>query len=162
MGEPNTPSRHLEKPESNPPDCQGQQFPGKGWKRGRSRSGAEGAARGVLGVPSPARALPIFQQRIPCNSDPLMVPCVSPGRVQPPTRGKRTPELSLRRPLPGSRAGSAAPAFHRSLAAGPVHPPPESHLAAPPRTKRCSCNSWLDKECIYFCHLDIIWVNTPG
>uniref|UniRef100_A0A8C3RZI0 Endothelin 2 n=1 Tax=Chelydra serpentina TaxID=8475 RepID=A0A8C3RZI0_CHESE len=31
-----------------------------------------------------------------------------------------------------------------------------------PRTKRCSCNSWQDKECIYFCHLDIIWVNTPG
>ncbi|NWT94209.1 EDN2 protein, partial [Urocynchramus pylzowi] len=42
------------------------------------------------------------------------------------------------------------------------HPPPESHLAARPRSKRCSCNSWLDKECIYFCHLDIIWVNTPG
>ncbi|XP_012401452.1 endothelin-2 [Sarcophilus harrisii] len=33
-----------------------------------------------------------------------------------------------------------------------------SHL----RIKRCSCNSWLDKECVYFCHLDIIWVNTPG
>nr|XP_033813230.1 endothelin-2 [Geotrypetes seraphini] len=31
-----------------------------------------------------------------------------------------------------------------------------------PRSKRCSCNSWLDKECIYFCHLDIIWINTPG
>ncbi|XP_051519279.1 endothelin-2 [Myxocyprinus asiaticus] len=30
------------------------------------------------------------------------------------------------------------------------------------RTKRCSCSSWLDKECIYFCHLDIIWVNTPS
>lgn len=30
------------------------------------------------------------------------------------------------------------------------------------RTKRCSCNNWLDKECIYFCHLDIIWVNTPS
>lgn len=29
------------------------------------------------------------------------------------------------------------------------------------RTKRCSCNSWDDKECVYFCHLDIIWVNTP-
>ncbi|NXE05707.1 EDN2 protein, partial [Lophotis ruficrista] len=46
------------------------------------------------------------------------------------------------------------------------HPPPGSHLAAAGaprlRTKRCSCNSWLDKECIYFCHLDIIWVNTPG
>ncbi|KFP69791.1 PREDICTED: endothelin-2-like, partial [Acanthisitta chloris] len=42
------------------------------------------------------------------------------------------------------------------------HPPAESLLAVHPRTKRCSCNSWLDKECIYFCHLDIIWVNTPG
>ncbi|XP_029976603.1 endothelin-2 [Salarias fasciatus] len=30
------------------------------------------------------------------------------------------------------------------------------------RTKRCSCNNWEDKECIYFCHLDIIWVNTPN
>ncbi|XP_069032459.1 endothelin-2-like [Embiotoca jacksoni] len=30
------------------------------------------------------------------------------------------------------------------------------------RTKRCSCNSWDDKECIYFCHLDIIWVNTAS
>ncbi|XP_049459142.1 endothelin-2 [Epinephelus fuscoguttatus] len=30
------------------------------------------------------------------------------------------------------------------------------------RTKRCSCNNWDDKECIYFCHLDIIWVNTPS
>ncbi|KAM7372827.1 hypothetical protein PAMP_007723 [Pampus punctatissimus] len=30
------------------------------------------------------------------------------------------------------------------------------------RTKRCSCNSWDDKECIYFCHLDIIWINTPS
>ncbi|XP_027569985.1 endothelin-2-like [Pipra filicauda] len=48
------------------------------------------------------------------------------------------------------------------LEAGLGHPPPESHLAAHPRTKRCSCNSWMDKECIYFCHLDIIWVNTPG
>ncbi|XP_011857106.1 PREDICTED: endothelin-2 isoform X2 [Mandrillus leucophaeus] len=29
------------------------------------------------------------------------------------------------------------------------------------RLRRCSCSSWLDKECVYFCHLDIIWVNTP-
>uniref|UniRef100_A0A3B5KG13 Endothelin-1 n=1 Tax=Takifugu rubripes TaxID=31033 RepID=A0A3B5KG13_TAKRU len=34
---------------------------------------------------------------------------------------------------------------------------PEHHL----RTKRCSCATFLDKECVYFCHLDIIWVNTP-
>uniref|UniRef100_A0AAY4BK20 Endothelin-like toxin domain-containing protein n=1 Tax=Denticeps clupeoides TaxID=299321 RepID=A0AAY4BK20_9TELE len=30
------------------------------------------------------------------------------------------------------------------------------------RTKRCSCSNGLDEECYYFCHLDIIWVNTPG
>ncbi|XP_029446526.1 endothelin-1 [Rhinatrema bivittatum] len=29
------------------------------------------------------------------------------------------------------------------------------------RAKRCSCSSLLDKECVYFCHLDIIWINTP-
>ncbi|KAM6900046.1 uncharacterized protein FYW49_018173 [Xenentodon cancila] len=30
------------------------------------------------------------------------------------------------------------------------------------RSKRCSCNNWRDNECFYFCHLDIIWVNTPS
>ncbi|XP_015203916.1 endothelin-2 [Lepisosteus oculatus] len=35
--------------------------------------------------------------------------------------------------------------------------PPQRH-----RVKRCSCSNWMDKECIYFCHLDIIWVNTPS
>ncbi|XP_019499267.1 PREDICTED: endothelin-2 [Hipposideros armiger] len=48
-------------------------------------------------------------------------------------------------------------------AATPEQPVPSpraqgSHL----RPRRCSCSSWLDKECVYFCHLDIIWVNTPG
>ncbi|ELK19512.1 Endothelin-2 [Pteropus alecto] len=48
-------------------------------------------------------------------------------------------------------------------AATPEQPVPSpgargSHL----RSRRCSCSSWLDKECVYFCHLDIIWVNTPG
>uniref|UniRef100_A0A3B4AUV5 Endothelin-like toxin domain-containing protein n=1 Tax=Periophthalmus magnuspinnatus TaxID=409849 RepID=A0A3B4AUV5_9GOBI len=30
------------------------------------------------------------------------------------------------------------------------------------RSKRCACSSLLDSECHYFCHLDIIWVNTPS
>uniref|UniRef100_A0A672GFE6 Endothelin-like toxin domain-containing protein n=1 Tax=Salarias fasciatus TaxID=181472 RepID=A0A672GFE6_SALFA len=30
------------------------------------------------------------------------------------------------------------------------------------RTKRCACSNRLDSECHYFCHLDIIWVNTPS
>ncbi|XP_061738695.1 endothelin-1-like [Nerophis ophidion] len=34
---------------------------------------------------------------------------------------------------------------------------PTAHV----RNKRCACATFLDKECVYFCHLDIIWVNTP-
>ncbi|XP_068180631.1 endothelin-2 [Antennarius striatus] len=30
------------------------------------------------------------------------------------------------------------------------------------RTKRCACSTPLDSECHYFCHLDIIWINTPS
>ncbi|XP_075459964.1 endothelin-2 [Ascaphus truei] len=44
----------------------------------------------------------------------------------------------------------------------PLESPPTPSLNLHARTKRCSCNNWLDKECIYFCHLDIIWVNTAG
>ncbi|XP_019378214.1 PREDICTED: endothelin-1 [Gavialis gangeticus] len=38
------------------------------------------------------------------------------------------------------------------------------HSSAPlplRRAKRCSCSSLMDEECVYFCHLDIIWINTP-
>ncbi|XP_017288726.1 endothelin-2 [Kryptolebias marmoratus] len=34
--------------------------------------------------------------------------------------------------------------------------------AAPVRTRRCACSNQLDSECHYFCHLDIIWINTPS
>ncbi|KAF6739892.1 Endothelin-2 [Oryzias melastigma] len=30
------------------------------------------------------------------------------------------------------------------------------------RTRRCACSTQDDYECHYFCHLDIIWVNTPS
>ncbi|KAK6489005.1 endothelin-1 [Huso huso] len=33
---------------------------------------------------------------------------------------------------------------------------------APHREKRCSCENLKDKECVYFCHIGIVWVNTPG
>ncbi|KAM4691671.1 endothelin-3 isoform 2-T2 [Rhinophrynus dorsalis] len=43
---------------------------------------------------------------------------------------------------------------------------PTSHLEADlggahRREKRCTCYTYKDKECIYYCHLDIIWINTP-
>ncbi|KAI4883288.1 hypothetical protein NFI96_021029, partial [Prochilodus magdalenae] len=50
--------------------------------------------------------------------------------------------------------GAALPA---SLTEGAASPASARHS----RTKRCSCSTFLDKECVYFCHLDIIWVNTP-
>ncbi|XP_003788417.1 endothelin-1 [Otolemur garnettii] len=42
-----------------------------------------------------------------------------------------------------------------------VEKPSPSAPWRPRRSKRCSCSSLMDKECVYFCHLDIIWVNTP-
>ncbi|XP_010363462.1 endothelin-3 isoform X3 [Rhinopithecus roxellana] len=33
---------------------------------------------------------------------------------------------------------------------------PEHH-----RSRRCTCFTYKDKECVYYCHLDIIWINTP-
>ncbi|NXY41341.1 EDN1 protein, partial [Ceuthmochares aereus] len=45
----------------------------------------------------------------------------------------------------------AAPAADAGTAASPAHR----------RARRCSCSSLLDEECVYFCHLDIIWINTP-
>lgn len=29
------------------------------------------------------------------------------------------------------------------------------------RPRRCTCLTYKDKECVYYCHLDIIWINTP-
>ncbi|XP_023693367.1 endothelin-3 isoform X2 [Paramormyrops kingsleyae] len=29
------------------------------------------------------------------------------------------------------------------------------------RQRRCTCYTYKDKECVYYCHLDIIWINTP-
>ncbi|KPP62853.1 hypothetical protein Z043_118938, partial [Scleropages formosus] len=43
------------------------------------------------------------------------------------------------------------------------HTDSSAHLAPQhARVKRCSCNNQMDSECHYFCHLDIIWVNTPS
>ncbi|XP_057559887.1 endothelin-3 isoform X2 [Hippopotamus amphibius kiboko] len=43
------------------------------------------------------------------------------------------------------------PAGEQAAKGGPVHP----------RARRCTCFTYKDKECVYYCHLDIIWINTP-
>ncbi|XP_038583746.1 endothelin-2 [Micropterus salmoides] len=42
---------------------------------------------------------------------------------------------------------------------GPVEQLPHT---AHRREKRCSCENQKDKECIFFCHIGIVWVNTPS
>ncbi|XP_051868412.1 endothelin-2 [Pristis pectinata] len=56
------------------------------------------------------------------------------------------------RPLAGALVESVR-GGHRQL--GQAHPP--AH-----REKRCSCSNMQDTECVYFCHVGIVWVNTPG
>ncbi|XP_069612781.1 endothelin-2-like [Ranitomeya imitator] len=60
--------------------------------------------------------------------------------------------------------GAGCAAMFLAVAAAATISPPDTSSAVPPgshtRVKRCSCNNWMDKECIYFCHLDIIWINT--
>ncbi|XP_063140364.1 endothelin-3 isoform X3 [Rattus norvegicus] len=37
----------------------------------------------------------------------------------------------------------------------------EKRVPAHHRPRRCTCFTYKDKECVYYCHLDIIWINTP-
>nr|XP_033791032.1 endothelin-1 [Geotrypetes seraphini] len=59
---------------------------------------------------------------------------------------------SFSRPDSGLQATAAAATFAPRSPGSPWRPR---------RPKRCSCSSLMDKECVYFCHLDIIWINTP-
>lgn len=80
------------------------------------------------------------------------------------------------RELSAAVAGSALPRPRSALpAAGPGHRErDESGEAAAAggraradggtlrhRARRCTCYTYKDKECVYYCHLDIIWINTP-
>ncbi|XP_056619752.1 endothelin-2 [Triplophysa dalaica] len=53
-----------------------------------------------------------------------------------------------------------------SVLIGPSHanrsPPVNSSLQMHRRVKRCSCENLKDKECVYFCHIGIVWVDTPS
>ncbi|XP_066187005.1 endothelin-3 isoform X2 [Sylvia atricapilla] len=76
-----------------------------------------------------------------------------------------------------STAGSALPRPRSTLpAAGPGHRERDESGAAAAaggragradggalrhRARRCTCYTYKDKECVYYCHLDIIWINTP-
>ncbi|KAG8513321.1 Endothelin-3 [Galemys pyrenaicus] len=49
----------------------------------------------------------------------------------------------------------------REQAAGWSGEQPAGGAPGRPRARRCTCFTYKDKECVYYCHLDIIWINTP-
>ncbi|XP_056125415.1 endothelin-1 [Rhinichthys klamathensis goyatoka] len=49
------------------------------------------------------------------------------------------------------------PGSHANISPS-VNVPPEIHH----RERRCSCENLKDKECVYFCHIGIVWVDTPS
>ncbi|XP_060765752.1 endothelin-3 isoform X2 [Neoarius graeffei] len=57
-------------------------------------------------------------------------------------------------PAPTERARGSAD-DHEGVTGPSCDPHPRN------RVKRCTCYTYKDKECVYYCHLDVIWVNTP-
>uniref|UniRef100_A0A8C9UAM7 Endothelin-3 n=1 Tax=Scleropages formosus TaxID=113540 RepID=A0A8C9UAM7_SCLFO len=70
---------------------------------------------------------------------------------------------------PGAGAGAGAAAAAAAVAAaGAAGAGPAAGACAQcdasgarRRARRCTCYTYKDKECVYYCHLDIIWINTP-
>nr|XP_004062501.4 endothelin-3 isoform X2 [Gorilla gorilla gorilla] len=99
-----------------------------------SQSGDAGR-RGVSQAPTAARSEGDCEETV-----------AGPGEetVAGPGEGTVAP-TALQGPSPGSpgqeQAAEGAPEHHRS--------------------RRCTCFTYKDKECVYYCHLDIIWINTP-
>nr|XP_012625868.1 endothelin-3 isoform X3 [Microcebus murinus] len=60
------------------------------------------------------------------------------------------PVIAVQGPSPGQEQ-EPSQAREQEAEEGPEH-----H-----RSRRCTCFTYKDKECVYYCHLDIIWINTP-
>nr|KAF6471204.1 endothelin 3 [Molossus molossus] len=67
--------------------------------------------------------------------------------------GLTVTSAAARGPSPGSPGQEQGPGWsgEQEAKGGPVR-----H-----RARRCTCFTYKDKECVYYCHLDIIWINTP-
>ncbi|XP_045384112.1 endothelin-3 isoform X2 [Lemur catta] len=89
----------------------------------------------------------------------LQVPPVatSEGDLEETGAGPRdrmvAPVTAVQGPSPGSPGQEQGPSQAREQEA---EEGPEHH-----RSRRCTCFTYKDKECVYYCHLDIIWINTP-
>uniref|UniRef100_A0A3P8TH04 Endothelin-3 n=1 Tax=Amphiprion percula TaxID=161767 RepID=A0A3P8TH04_AMPPE len=93
------------------------------------------------------------------DCEPGAAGCQKVCRLLSGLRNNFTLDFSVKMLLPGGKKDlNAAPGSH----GGEAKP---CYTCGPPvarkRTKRCTCYTYKDKECVYYCHLDIIWINTP-
>ncbi|XP_047396689.1 endothelin-3 isoform X2 [Sciurus carolinensis] len=91
-------------------------------------------------------------------------PCLQPGgsgrtsvpQAPPATRSEGDCEENVAEPSEGTSPGSPGqkqgPSWSGEQAEG---------VSVHHRSRRCTCFTYKDKECVYYCHLDIIWINTP-
>ncbi|XP_034440251.1 endothelin-3 [Hippoglossus hippoglossus] len=75
-------------------------------------------------------------------------------------------DVSQRKEVEPAKLDELVPGGVDDLASVPspseVNPCPACEPPRPrKRAKRCTCYTYKDKECVYYCHLDIIWINTP-
>ncbi|CAL8254311.1 unnamed protein product [Arctogadus glacialis] len=128
-------------------------------------------AGSATGPGAPSLISPLISLSNRC-SDPGAVGGIEEGYREPAGRSGRSvpPDLMQVSPPPvvslvpvesggepGVRRGE--PGGVGSKLRGSAESPAET--GAKSRPKRCTCYSYKDKECVYYCHLDIIWINTP-
>uniref|UniRef100_A0A3P8R9K9 Endothelin-3 n=1 Tax=Astatotilapia calliptera TaxID=8154 RepID=A0A3P8R9K9_ASTCA len=73
-------------------------------------------------------------------------------------------DVSQRKEVKAFEQSARLPGGVEDLATVASHVEPCSDCEPPlarRRSKRCTCYTYKDKECVYYCHLDIIWINTP-
>lgn len=117
---------------------------------------------GVAGVEGSAHSA-----QEPLNLPPAgLVPCSQSGDAgrrgvsQVPTAARS--EGDCEETVAGPGEGTVAPTALQGPSPGSpgqeqvAEGAPEHH-----RSRRCTCFTYKDKECVYYCHLDIIWINTP-
>ncbi|XP_068454569.1 endothelin-3b [Clinocottus analis] len=73
-------------------------------------------------------------------------------------QGVLTSDASMKSEVNPASLPDSSPAFGSGRSAGLQL---SDATEAKSRQKRCTCYSYKDKECVYYCHLDIIWINTP-
>ncbi|XP_067410722.1 endothelin-3 [Emydura macquarii macquarii] len=92
-------------------------------------------------------------------------PAPRPRHLAESGRSPRSPALRERAAAEsqGRAADGGLPAGDEAgRGGGKAEDGPAAAAGAPRRrAKRCTCYTYKDKECVYYCHLDIIWINTP-